>query len=143
METRVFGRDTSVRVIQDGNLLSEFSAVDSWTFDVNVKRVEEGYIGETANRQDEIYESVSGSIPIKVEGPDALRLQEAIALRATRRSNPQVKIDLVFRISFPNGVIARIAVKDVKFETVPLNQGGRESYLAMTLNWKAPSFRLI
>ena len=141
-ETRVFGRDTTLRLIQDGQLITEVTAIRSWTFDVNVKRVEEHYLGETAARQDEIFESVSGNIPFHVEGPSALKLQKAIADRATKRSNPQPQFDISLRIAFPSGVVARINVADIKFDPIPLNQSGRENYLEMTLNWKAPKYTL-
>lgn len=141
-ELRILGRDTTVRIVEDNELVDAFTAAQSWSFVVNIKRLEEHYIGASAVSLDEIYESVSGSTPFHLQGLAAIKMQKRIADRAMKRSNPQPIYSLNFRIVVPNGGVARITVPDIKFGDIPLKAPNREGYVDMSLDWKASMYQL-
>lgn len=141
-ENRVFGRDTVLRIAQDGVLLTTITAIKSHTFETRQRIMTENYLGEGSARQDEIFDEVGGNMLIHIEGPEILELQRAVADRASRREADPTQITLTFRITFPGGRVARIVVPDVKFDPIPLNDPARDAYVEMTLTYKGDRYTL-
>jgi hypothetical protein len=141
-EMRLFGREVTIRLTQDGAMLSEVTAVKSLTFETRQRIITEGYLGESAQRQDEIFDEVGGSIALHLEGADILLLQQAVVQRSSKRSANPTKISINFRAQFPNGIVARFTVPDVKFDPIPFNVSGRDAYVDTTLTYKSNRYLL-
>ncbi len=136
-ELRVLGRSVTVRITQDGALLSEITAIKNFTFETRQKILTEGYLGEGANRQDEIFEEVGGSFTVNPETTQILALQKAIMERSQRRQSGDTVINCTFRISFPNGQVARITIPEMQFDPIVLNIDARDSYPGMSFTYKS------
>lgn len=141
-EQRLFGKEVSIRLTRNGALLREITAIKNFSFEPRQRIVTEGYLGETANRQDEIFEEVGGSFSVHPEGMEALDLQRLIYDRSSRRIANDEKVSVTFRLQFPSGVIARITIPDMKFDPIPLNAGQRDAYVEMNFTYKATSYLL-
>lgn len=141
-DLRLLGQEVTIRLTQDGNLLSEITSIKDWTFEVRTRILSEGYLGETANRQDEIFEECGGSFTVHPEGTEILSLQRAIFERASRRSVNATRIQSTFRCQFPSGVIARITIPDMFFGPMPFNAGSRDAYVAMNFTYASSSYIL-
>jgi len=142
MELRVIGQQVTVRLTRDNELLNEITAIKDFNFEMRTRILSEGYLGETANRQDEIFEEVGGSFTVHPEGTDVLDLQRKIFERASRRIAGATVISATFRTVFPDGSVARITIPDMKFDPIPFNPGARDGYVSMTFTYKASSYIL-
>lgn len=141
-EYRILGKSVQVRVTQGGVILSEISAIKAFTFETRQRIITEGYLGETAQRQDEIFDEVGGSFSVHPEGTDILQLQKTIADRARARTANPTQVSASFRVSFPQGTIARIVIPDMKFDPIPFNVSGRDAYVDMSFTYKATQYLL-
>jgi hypothetical protein len=141
-EFRIMGKSLSVHVVRQGVRIAEITAIKSFTFEPRQKIVTEGYLGEPTQRQDEIFDEIGGSFVVTPEGVDVLKLQEMISKRATRRVANDEVVNCTFRIQFPNASVARITVPDMKFDPIPLQFDGRDSYAQITFTWKAQGYIL-
>lgn len=141
-EYRVLGKEVTVRLTRNGALQSDITAVRSFTFEPRVRLLKENYLGEVATRQDEIFEEVGGTMTVHMEKNQVMQLQKLIVDRSTRRVYNDEKISITFRISFPDGTIARITIPDAKFESVPLNFSGRDAYIDVTLTYASDRYQM-
>lgn len=141
-ELRAFGRDTTVRIVAGGLLQTQITAIKDATINTNQKIVKENYLGESATRQDMIFEDVTGSINFDLQGTQALALQHAIAQKAQRRVANDITVTLSMRVRFPDGTTARITVPDCQFDPIPFAAPARDQYLKMTLTFASSSYLL-
>lgn len=141
-ELRILGKSVTVRLVRAGVLQKEITAISNFTFETRQRILTEGYLGETAQRQDEIFDEVGGSFAIVPESSQVLDLQRMIADRATKReANPET-VTISFRAQFPDGSFARFTVPDAKFDPIPLNVGSRDAYVNITFTYKATKYLL-
>lgn len=141
-EFRILGKSVTVRLTRNGALLSEITAIKSFSFETRHRVITEGYLGETAQRQDEIFDEVGGSIGIHVSGTEILELQRLVTDRSTRRLADDEKVSITFRVAFPNGDSARVTVPDVKIDPIGLNVGSRDGYVDTTISYKSDRYTL-
>jgi hypothetical protein len=138
---RLLGNEVTLRLVSNGSLLSEITAIKDVTWKVGIKLISEGYLGENANRHREIFEECSGAFAIVPENEAPFTLQQSIYKRALQAGANDVQINLGVRLAFPSGVIFRVTFPDVHFETVgDFNQSGRDTFAAMSYSWKSTKY---
>jgi hypothetical protein len=138
---RVLGRDITLRATEDGQLLTELTAIQNLNFKINIKLLEEGFLGEGAQRHREIFDSVSLTWGIQPEGKQAFQVCVDVYERArTGQANP-VQINMGFRIQFPSQTVVRITVPDIQFDDIGnLNVSSRDAFAAQTFSGKSNRF---
>ena len=141
-ELRLLGKEVTLRVTRSGQLLLEITAIKNFTFETRHRILTDQYLGETAARQDEIFDEVGGSFVVHPEGTEILELQRLIADRSTRRVATDEEINLTGRLQFPNGAAPRITIPDAHFDPIPINVSSRDAYVEMTLTYKATGYIL-
>jgi hypothetical protein len=141
-EFRVFGKEVTIRFTRSGNIISEITAIKNFTFETRQRIITDQYLGETASRQDEIFDEVGGSFTVHPEGTDILELQKLIADRSQRRQSVDEEINCTFRIAFPNGASPKITIPDMHFDPIPLNVPNRDAYVEMSFTYKATGYLL-
>jgi hypothetical protein len=140
---RILGRDTSLRLTQDGVLLQETSAIKNIDFKPEITLNSEGFIGEGADRHREIFKAVDVSFGIEPEGQQILQMQFALYQRARSGQANKLQINLGYRLLFPSGTIVRITLPDLKFSDIGgLVNAGRESMLTMSFAAKTDRYIL-
>jgi len=141
-EFRARGVEATIRITRNGVLQTEITAIKDFTFETRQRVTTENYLGETASRQDEIFDEVGGSFTVNPEGSQILELQALVVRRSQRRVVNDEQISSTFRIQFPNGVIARIMIPDMKFDPIPLRAPARDQYLELAFTWKSDRYTL-
>jgi hypothetical protein len=137
---RILGRDSTMRLTQDGVLLSETTALKNIDFKPMQTLISEGFLGEAAKRHREIVDEVDISWSVEPEGSQILQMQYAIYNRA-RSGTGNMVINVGFRLAFPSGKIVRITVPDIKFSANgDLSVPGRESFDTMSFAGKAQKY---
>ena len=141
-EYRAMGKSVQVRVLRNGSIVTEITAIKSLTMTTNQRIITEGYLGESTQREDEIADDISLSFSAAPEGPQILLLQQMIYDRATVRVFNHEKVSMTYRVSFPSGQIARVTVPDLFFDPIPLAMSGRDAYLDVSFTAKATGYLL-
>jgi hypothetical protein len=143
-ELRIFGREIQIRLTRDGSLLTEITAIKNFVFETRHRIITEGYLGETAQRQDEIFDEVGGNFTVHPEGTEILELQRLIVDRSSRRVANDEQVSCTFRTLFPinGGTVARITIPDMKFDPIPLSFSARDAYVEMGFVFKASRYLL-
>lgn len=137
---RILGRDTTMRLTQNGILLAETTALKNIDFKPVQTVISEGFLGEAAKRHREIFDEVDLSWNVEPEGSEILKMQYAIYNRA-RTGTGNLIINVGFRLAFPSGKIVRITVPDLKFGTNgDLGVPGREAFDTMAFAGKAQKY---
>ena len=138
---RVRGAEVQVRLTRNGALEKTLTAVKNFQFEAMFEVKQEGYLGETNDRFDDIYKGCQGTLTFHPESQDAWTLIGFIKDRASRRA-PQADhhVNISFIANLPDGTRPRIMIGDLKFENIPMNAPARDAYVEMTLSFKADDF---
>jgi len=141
---RFLGRDQTMRLTQNGELLTEVTAISMTDFKPMQTLLSEGFLGEIAKRHREVFDEIDVAWTVQPEGKAIFQMQEAIYQRA-RGSLAGLQINLGFRIQFPSGTVVKLTIPDLKFGTNgDLSVPGREQFGKMSWAAKAqlyiPSF---
>ncbi len=139
---RIKGQETQIRLIRAGRLERTLTAIKSavWTPKFDILR--EAYLGETTDRLDDIYRGSGLELTFHPESPDLITLVTLIRERSSRRT-PQANahINCVFSFAFPEtNLRPRVTLPDLKFSSIPINIGGRESYIDVRLSAECEDF---
>ena len=138
MAQRIKGQEVSVLLLLNGEPQSSTNAVRSFSVEQQVEVTSEGYLGESTNRRDEVYNGVSGSLELHMDDPDVFDVVQAIINRATR-STAGTSINIKAALTFPSGVMKRVLVKDCFFGSIPMEFGSRTDFGTLTLDFEASS----
>lgn len=142
-QQRIKGQETVVTVMLDGQLQARVDSITDAEVTFELEILEEGYLGETANRYDSIFNGMTIRAVGHLTNTQLITLAEAIVSRAQRRAGGAVRIDMALSLVFPGGDLITIAIPDVQFQSIPVSDGGREEYVQWTLEAKASEFELI
>jgi hypothetical protein len=139
---RIKGQEVELMVIVDGAPQNSTTNVRSFEVTAKTEIKEEGYLGETTNRFDEIFNGVHGQIEFHVENSDFLNVTLAIIDRARRRT-PGIKINIKATLNFPNGDRPRVLMQDCFFGEQPIGFGSRSDYGTYKLEFACSDIKRI
>jgi hypothetical protein len=120
--------------------ITTFDHIQSLDFSMDMEILEEGYLGQTANQFDDIYNGISGNLTAHMSNNEFWAFQEQVQFRAERRTagpaaNTQFSITTQFTL--PTGELARVTIEDVHFGPVETSIGGREEYVELSVEFSA------
>jgi hypothetical protein len=140
---RIKGQETQLIIVINGSPLVTATDFRAMEITARTEKLEEGYLGETSNRFDEILKGIDFRAEMHFENQDILTvLVQAVIDRATRR-NPSTTINIRTTLNFPNGDRPRISLKDCYFGPFPMNIPNREQYLALTVEGSCTNISII
>jgi len=102
----------------------------------------EGYLGETTQRRDDIFNGVSGKMELHFENQDIFNLFATIVNRARRRQ-PGAQINVKATLNFPNGDRPRVLISNLFFGEIPVSFASRSDYGQNTLTFEAEDGEVI
>jgi len=142
---RILGSETTLRITSGGLLLADITTVKDFTYKLGLKLIDEGYLGELANRQREVFEKCSGGFNIVPEDLTPFQLQNTVYLRARKAGANDTQINLGIRLEFPSGALFRVTFPDLHFDNLgDFNSPGRDVFDTMAFSWSTtkwiPSF---
>lgn len=142
MAQRVKGQDVEVLIIVGG--VAQDTITDIRNFEVVVKldKLQEGYLGETTDRYDEIFKGCDGSMEMHFENSDVFNLITSVIDRARRRV-PGVKVNIKATMNMPNGERPRIVLQDAFFANVPMTFGSRSDYGNIKLDFSTSDYSVL
>lgn len=133
-DQRLKGQEVEVRVVQDGALSDAFPAIAVFNDTMKFEKKEEGYLGETTNRYDEIFNGFDGTLEMHVSNQRWMEFQSQIKARA-KREQPNIVFNLVRTDFYPNGDTPRRTYRDVAFGPQPTAVASRGDYVRVTIDF--------
>lgn len=142
MAQRIKGQEVEVIVLIDGEPQDNFRFARSLDFTFMTERTEEGYLGETTNRFDTIFNGVSGKTEHHHDNPTPFIVTQAIVNKARRRT-PGTTINLRATLNYPNGQRARVVFRDVEFGELPFSFGSRSDFGTFSLDFACSEAQIL
>ena len=140
---RIKGQEVSLVILADDQPQTTIDTIQSAELEWEIELLEEGYLGETSNRVDSVYNVIRVMVEGHINNQSYLELADAIASRARNRVGGATRIDIVGSFAFPNGQFPSVVVSDVYFENIPFNIGARNEFVSFTLTGKASDYTII
>ena len=142
MAQRLKGQEISLSVLVNGVEQVSLHDVKSLSITPNLDVLEEGYLGETSNRFDEIFKGVKVELDVHTEDEGVFAFMEAVKDRAQRRTLGTA-INIQTTLQYANGQRPRIVLRDVFFADIPFNVGSRSDYASIKLSGSCSDFKRI
>ena len=137
-ETRIRGQEVTIRISRGAKPERTITAIKDFTIQLDLEKIEEGYLGERSKRKDMIYNGVSGSFSVEMESQELLEFVQNIKERAQRVANVNdERINAVGSFAFPDGTRPKVLIKDMVFGNIPINSPGREAYVSVNFDFSA------
>lgn len=99
----------------------------------------ERYLGETAERKDDMFKGISGRCELHIENSNYFRFTQKVQDRAQRRTAASGKFTATASFAFPDGPRARLVFDDIFFDSLPLRAPGNGAYVAVTIAFECSS----
>jgi hypothetical protein len=132
-QPRIKGQECQIIIVVNGTPLSTITDVRNFEVTLKTELLQEGYLGETSDRYDEILKGLSFRGELHAENQDILTVfWQAVHDRAVRR-NPSTVINIRTTLNFPNGDRPRVSLKDTFFGPLPMHIPERSQYVAFPI----------
>lgn len=133
------------KIIMTGPEGREGGIIDVQSFEASFK-VElkaEGYLGETTQRYDEIFNGVEGRLELHLENDHFFEFMRRVQNRAQRRESAEGQFNIMVSLAFPSDGRKRILLEDVFFGEQPVNINSRADYVSATVEFGCSSGRFL
>jgi hypothetical protein len=141
-DQRIKGQEVELLLVVNGVPQTTTTDVRSMEVAPKLEMLEEGYLGETSDRYDEIYKGIRGNIELHFENQDVFTFFQSVVNRARRRT-PGTTINIKAALNFPNGQRPRIIIKDAYFGEFPIGFGSRQDYGTVRLDFQATDYSVL
>lgn len=141
-DQRIKGQEVEILLVQDGNIQSTITDIHSFEVGAKLELLQEGYLGETTDRYDEVFKGMRGRIEYHVENGDFLNLMLAFINRAKRRT-PGTIINVKATLNFPNGQSPRLIFSNIFSGEQPIGVPGRPNYVTYGMEFACSDVRKI
>lgn len=135
-EPRLKGQEVEVRMLIDGALSDAFTAIASFNDTMKLEKKQEGFLGETTDRYDEIFTGFDGSMEMQVSNQRWMLFQAQIKARA-RREQPNIQFNIVVTDFYPNGDTPTRTYVDVFFGPQPKSVASRGDYVKVSIDFSS------
>ena len=133
-DQRLKGQEVQITVTQDGVVVDAFNAVASFNDTQKSEKIEQGYLGETTNRHDDIFNGYDGSFDFHMENTRWVAFVAAVIARQ-RRQTPGTIFNVIRVDLFPNGETFSRTYLDVMFGALPNSIGSRGDYVSGSIDF--------
>lgn len=135
---RLKGQDISVRVIRAGVVEASIDSLSTFNDNIALELKEDGFLGETVNRFDEILNGYGGDFEFQVHRGDWNLLTKAITDRASRRT-PDVQFNVVRTDFYPNGDSCIYTYENVFWGPIPTSVASRGDFVKPRMEFRCSS----
>lgn len=142
MSQRIKGQEVEVLVVLNGQTQDALFDVRSLELVLQQEITSEGYLGETTNRKDSIFNGVRGRLEAHFENNQFVTLFTAV-VNKSRRREAGTRINIKTTLNFPNGQRVRVMIPDVEFGDLPINFGSRSDFGTIGLDFEAAELNFL
>lgn len=128
MAQRIKGQEVSIAIVANGVLQSELTDIQDFNCSLMLELVEQGYLGETTDRFDEVFKGSKFDFTMHHHSQDWVVFNGILVNRARRiATNTVINVQATF--SFPNGDTPTWRWPDSFFGEIGVNLPGRAEYM--------------
>lgn len=128
MGDRIKGQEVSIRVIDTGNVVSSIDSVSSFNEEMKSEIKEDGFLGESTNRFDDIHNGYGGDFEFQFRRADWTDFQLRVQARQERRT-PNIIFNVVKTDLYPDGSTSVFTYIDVKWGPMTAGTGARGDFV--------------
>jgi hypothetical protein len=128
MAQRIKGQEVTIVILRGGIVEAELTDIMNFNIETDIELIQQGYLGEVADRFDEVYKGTKFDFEMHVHSQDFFVFQQAIIDRA-QRVTPDIQFNISFSLAFPNGQTPSITLPDCFFGPIPKGSGSRTEYV--------------
>ncbi len=127
MEQRLLGQDVTVRLMRDGVLVTEITAIGSFDDSMDVETKQEQFLGRTADDFSDVFVGFSGNLEFQSSHAGWADFSDAIEARASR-ADPAIVFNVVRSDNYANGDSNIFVYKDVAWGALPSTFSARKEF---------------
>ncbi len=143
-DSRIKGQEVIARFTRGSAVIAEFTTFKSMDFRYQFALIEQGYLGETSERKDEIFKGVGGTIEADMADEQYLVFVDMVRQRAQRKiSLADARVNFRATFNFPNGQRPALLIRDMAFGETGINSPSRDAYVPLSLPYASSDPRLI
>jgi hypothetical protein len=139
---RVKGQETALTFVTIDGVVESFDNIKSSEITFERDILSEGYLGQTTEQKDDIFKGVTGKCEFHIASADIFDLIQKINEKTKRRLPGEV-FELVSTYIFPDGRRRRIALFNPAFGSIPINNGAREDFVSISLEFASDDGTII
>jgi hypothetical protein len=128
MGDRIKGQELSIRVVDNGNLVTSLDSISSFNEEMKSEIKEDGFLGENTNRFDDIHNGYGGDFEFQFRRADWVEFQLRVEARQTRK-NPNIVFNVVRTDLYPDGSSTIFTYLDVKWGAMTSGVGSRGDFV--------------
>ena len=130
MGDRLKGQEVSIRVVDSGTMVASLDSITSFNEEMKSEIKEDGFLGEVANRFDDIFNGFGGDFEIHIRRSDYVNFQKRVKERQQRKVVTRV-FNVVRTDLYPDGTSTVFTYLDVKWGTMSTSAGSRTDFVKM------------
>ncbi len=134
-DPRIKGQEISLRVVNAGTVEQSMDSVSSFDDNVDMKEMEDGFLGEQVNRFDNALNGYGGNFEMQASNAGWVRFKQAVIAKA-QRLNPNVVFNVVVTDLYPNGDSVVTTYVDVTFGSIPKTVASRTDFVKIKWSFK-------
>lgn len=134
MGDRIKGQEVSIRVVDSGNLVVSLDSISSFNEEMKSEIKEDGFLGESTNRFDDIHNGYGGDFEFQYRRADWSDFQLRVQARQTRQ-NPNLVFNVVRTDIYPDGSTTVFTYIDVKWGAMSSSVGSRADFVKGKANF--------
>lgn len=135
-ELRLKGQEVQMQVTAGGQVVDAFTAVASFNDSMKTEKLEEGFLGETTNRHDYIFNGWDGSFEMQVHKNTWANFQAQVQAKA-RRTQPDLVFNVVRTDFYSDGSTLTRTYLDVAWGPNPTSVASRGDYVKISWDFSA------
>lgn len=143
MSQRLKGQEVRITFNGPGGLEEGLTDIQNFEAEFQEEILTEGYLGETTNRRDDIFNGVSGSAELHIQQAAYYRFVQRVKDRSQRRTPATGVFNILARMSFPNGETVRMLFENVFFGPLPTRVSGRGEYVQVRITFESEDGRFL
>ena len=142
MAQRIKGQEVEIVMLVDWAPRENLAFAQSLDFTFKTEIKEEGFLGETTNRYDTVFNGVEGKTQHQFDNPEPFNIVRLIVNKARSRE-PGTTFNLRATLKFPSGQKARIVFRDVAFGSLPFSVGSRTDYVKFSMDFSCSEAQVL
>jgi hypothetical protein len=128
MGDRIKGQEVSIRVVDSGTLVASLDSISSFNEEMKSEIKEDGFLGESTNRFDDIHNGYGGDFEFQFRRADWVNFQIRVQDRQTRKT-PTTTFNVVRTDLYPDGTTSVFTYIDVKWGAMSAGAGSRADFV--------------
>ena len=133
-ELRLKGQEVSIRVVRGGVVVTTITAIASFNDQVLLERKQDQFLGETADRFDDIFRGYQGDFEFQVSKATWTELHTAMIARS-RRATPDLVFNVIRTDYYADGSTATFTYADVFFGPSPTTVASRSDFVKVKIDF--------